>query len=216
MIKSKLGEGLDGRIHRLFPFLFVRPLNPNLLSVLGLLVSLGGAAAWSTGRFREGLVLVFLGGFFDLVDGVVARHNGTASPFGAFLDSTLDRVVDGALMLALVLHYARLDDFAMAWLAGVGLVAMQLVSYTKARAESVVPDFKGGILERAERIVILMFGALLGLMPLAIGIVTLGSVWTAGQRIALARTRMAKLMPPAQPPQVGWPAEARRGDTHGG
>jgi len=197
MIKSTMGEGLDGRIHRLFPFLFTRPLDPNLLSVLGLAVSLAGAGFWARGAFREGLVFVLLGGFFDLVDGVVARHNGTSSVFGAFLDSTLDRVVDGALMLALALHFARVDDFAMAWLAGVGLVAMQLVSYTKARAESVVPDFKGGILERAERIVILMFGALLGWMPIAVGLVTVGSVWTAGQRILIARDRMAELPPPA-------------------
>jgi phosphatidylglycerophosphate synthase len=188
-----MGEGLDATVHRLFPFLFWRPLNPNLLSVLGLLVSLGGAALWAQGAFRPGLILVFLGGFFDLVDGVVARHNGTSSVFGAFLDSTLDRVVDGALMLALVLYYAKEDQFVTAWVAGAALVAMQLVSYTKARAESVVPDFKGGILERAERIVILMFGALLGLMPLAVAIVAVGSVWTAGQRIAIARQRMAEL-----------------------
>ena len=196
MIKSTMGEGLDDRIHRIFPFLFKRPLNPNLLSVLGLLVSLVGAAAWSMGEFRGGLIFVLLGGFFDLVDGVVARHNGTSSLFGAFLDSTLDRVVDGALMLSLALYYARIDDFALAWLAGVGLVAVQLVSYTKARAESVVPDFKGGILERAERIVILMFGALLGLMPLALSLVTAGSLWTAGQRILIARQRMSELSPP--------------------
>lgn len=193
MIKAALGEGLDATVQRLFPFVFWRPLNPNLLSVLGLLVSLGGAAAWAQGAFRAGLWLVLLGGFFDLVDGAVARHNGTTSAFGAFLDSTLDRVVDGALMLALVLFYAREDQFALAWIAGVGLLATQLVSYTKARAESVLPDFKGGILERAERILILMFGALLGLMPVAIGIVAVGSLWTTGQRIAIARQRMAEL-----------------------
>ncbi len=197
MIKSSFGEGLDARIQRIFPFLFRRPLNPNLLSVLGLFSSLAGAGAWATGAFREGLVLVLLGGFFDLVDGVVARHNGTASAFGAFLDSTLDRVVDGALMLALTLHYARLNDFAMAWVAGIGLVAMQLVSYTKARAETVLPDFRGGLLERAERLVILMLGALLGKMSWAVILVAVGSVWTAGQRMAIARRRMAGLEPVA-------------------
>ena len=199
MIKSSFGEGLDARIQRIFPFLFRRPLNPNLLSVLGLVFSLAGAGGWASGAFREGLVLVLLGGFFDLVDGVVARHNGTSSAFGAFLDSTLDRVVDGALMLALTLHYARLDDFVMAWVAGVGLVAMQLVSYTKARAETVLPDFKGGLLERAERLVILMLGALLGRMSWAVILVTAGSVWTAGQRMAIARRRMAGLQPVADP-----------------
>ncbi|MCP3982948.1 MAG: CDP-alcohol phosphatidyltransferase family protein [bacterium] len=193
MIKSQFGEGLDERIHRIFPFLFVRPIDPNLLSVLGVLVSFGGAWAWSEGQFRLGAFIVLLGGCFDLVDGVVARHNHSSSRFGAFLDSTLDRVVDGALLLALLMYYARQDAFGLAWIAGVALVATQLVSYTKARAESVVPDFKGGILERAERVVILVAGALFGLMPIAVGVVAAGSTWTAGQRILIARRRMAEL-----------------------
>ena len=88
MIKSRFGEDLDGRIHRAFPFLFKRSLNPNLLSVLGTLVSLGAAAAFSMGHFRWAALIVLCGGFFDLVDGVVARHQGTTSAFGAFLDST--------------------------------------------------------------------------------------------------------------------------------
>lgn len=196
MIKSQYGDGLDERIHRIFPFLFVRPIDPNLLSVAGVLVSFAGAWAWAEGQFRLGAFIVLLGGFFDLVDGVVARHNESSSLFGAFLDSTLDRVVDGALLLALVMFYARQDDFAMAWLAGVALVATQLVSYTKARAESVVPDFKGGILERAERVVILVAGAVFGLMPLAVAVVAAGSTWTAGQRIMIARRRMAELSVP--------------------
>ena len=193
MIKSRFGEGLDDRIHRIFPFLFIRPIDPNLLSVLGVLVSCAGAWAWSQGQFRLGALIVLLGGFFDLVDGVVARHNGSSSRFGAFLDSTLDRVVDGALLLALVMYYARQDAFGLAWIAGVALVATQVVSYTKARAESVLPDFKGGILERAERVVILVTGAVFGLMPLALGLVAVGSTWTAGQRILIARRRMAEL-----------------------
>lgn len=196
MIKSQFGEGLDDLIHRVFPFLFIRPIDPNLLSVLGVLASLVGAWAWAEGYFRLGALIVLVGGFFDLVDGVVARHNGSSSHFGAFLDSTLDRVADGALMLALVMYYAREDAFGWAWVAGIALVATQVVSYTKARAESVLPDFKGGILERAERVIILIAGAVFGLMPLAISLVAAGSTWTAGQRILIARRRMAELPAP--------------------
>ena len=193
MIKSTFGENLDATIQRLFPFLFRWNIHPNAWSVAGLVVSCAAAACWYEGAFRIGAGLVLFGGFFDLTDGVVARHQGRSSEFGAFLDSTLDRVVDIALLLALALHWARADMFALAWLAASALLFTVLVSYTKARAESVVPGFKGGILERAERIVILVAGALFGVLPWAVGLVAIGSAVTAGQRIALAYQRMAEL-----------------------
>lgn len=193
MIKSKLGQDLDATVQRVFPFLFQRPIDPNLLSVLGVLVSLGGAWAFAEGAFRTGALLVLGGGFFDLVDGVVARHHGTSSTFGAFLDSSLDRIVDMALLLGILMHYAAAGAFGLAWLAGAALVATVTVSYAKARAESLLPEFKGGVFERAERIVVLVAGALFGLMPLALGIVAAGSAFTAGQRIALAYRRMEDL-----------------------
>jgi CDP-diacylglycerol--glycerol-3-phosphate 3-phosphatidyltransferase len=91
------------------------------------------------------------------------------------------------------MHYARGGEPGLAWLAAFALVATVLVSYTKARAESVLGSFEGGVLERAERIVILVAGGLFGLMPLALAVVALGSAITAGQRIALAHRRMAEL-----------------------
>ncbi len=203
MIKARLGQDLDATVHRLFPFLFHRPLDPNLLSLIGVLVSLLGAWAFYEGSMRLGALLILGGGFFDLVDGVVARHNGTSSAFGAFLDSSLDRLVDMALLLGILMGYARHDELGLAWLAGLCLVATVMVSYTKARAESIVPGFKGGILERAERIVILVAGALFGLMPLALGVVAAGSVVTAGQRIALAQRSMRDLDPDGAPADEG-------------
>jgi CDP-diacylglycerol--glycerol-3-phosphate 3-phosphatidyltransferase len=190
VIKARFGEELDGRIQRLFPFLFRRSIDPNLLTVMGLLVSLAGAVAFARGAFRLAAALVLIGGFFDLVDGVVARHHGTVTTFGAFLDSTLDRVVDMALLLGIQMHYARSGSPGLAWLAGLALVACIMVSYTKARAESVLPGFKGGLMERAERIVVLVAGALFGLMPLALGVVAAGAGVTAVQRIVLARQGM--------------------------
>lgn len=193
MIKARFGEGLDEAIRRLFPFLFRRQVSPNLLSVVGVMVSLVGALAFAQGAFRMGAVLVLAGGFFDLVDGAVARHQGRPTPFGAFLDSTLDRLVDMGLLLGILMHYARVGSLGLAWLAGLALVATVMVSYAKARAESILPDFKGGMLERAERLLILVAGALFGLMPIALGVVAVGSTITAGQRMALAYRRMAGL-----------------------
>ncbi len=194
MLKARLGHDYDERIARALPsLLFHKRVHPNALSVLGVVVSLGGAWAFAEGAFRVGAVIVLLGGVFDLVDGVVARRQGRVSTFGGFLDSSLDRIVDMALLLGLVLHYAGRGAASLAGLAALALVATVLVSYTKARAESVLPDFEGGLLERAERIVILVVGGLSGFMPVALGVVALGSVITAGQRIALAHRRMGEL-----------------------
>jgi CDP-diacylglycerol--glycerol-3-phosphate 3-phosphatidyltransferase len=193
VLKARLGHDFDERIARAVPFLFHPRVHPNVLSLLGVAVSLGGAWAFAEGAFRIGAFVILLGGLFDLVDGVVARRQGRATRFGGFLDSSLDRVVDMALLLGLVMHYAGGGATSLAWLAALALVATVLVSYTKARAESVVPDFKGGLLERAERIVILVLGGLTGWMPLALAIVALGSCITAGQRIALAHRLMREL-----------------------
>ncbi len=193
MIKSTIGSDLDASIDRFFPFLARVRVHPNWFSIFGLAVSLGGAALFAQGEFRWGAIATALGGFFDLTDGVVARHQGRTSSFGAFLDSTLDRIVDTALLLAIALYYQGQGEAGLAWLAGFALVATVVVSYSKARAESVVDDFEGGWFERAERLVVLMVGAVLDLLPLALAIVAAGSTVTAGQRMALAWRKMNEL-----------------------
>ena len=118
MIKSTLGKHVDGVVHRLFPFLFIRRLDPNTLTVCGALVSGGAALAFMRGHFVLGGALILAGGFFDLVDGVVARHHGISTRFGAFLDSTLDRLVDMVLLLGIAVHYAAQGDPGSVLLAG--------------------------------------------------------------------------------------------------
>ena len=198
MIKATLGRSLDAVVQRTFPFLFRRPLNPNLLSVLGVLVSICSAVSFARGALPLGGVLLFVGGFFDLVDGAVARHNRTSSSFGAFLDSTLDRIVDMAVLLGILMYYAKAGDLPLALLAGLASIGTVMVSYTKARAESIVSDFEGGIMERGERILFLVAGALTGYLPLCLGIVAAGSAITAVQRVAMAYREMARLDAAAQ------------------
>ena len=193
MIKAKLGDRLDAWLQALLPFLFRHPLNPNLLTVLGTLVSLGAAAGFAFGQFRWAGVLILAGGFFDLVDGVIARHQGTASTFGAFLDSTLDRLVDMGILLGIVVHYAGRGEPGLVLLAGYALVATVLVSYAKARAELFVPVLEGGLLERGERIGLLAAGAILGFMVPALWVVAVGATITVVQRFALAYREMAEL-----------------------
>jgi phosphatidylglycerophosphate synthase len=198
VIKARLGERLDAAVQTVCPFLFRHPLNPNLLSVLGVLISLCSAVSFARGALPLGGVLLLVGGFFDLADGAVARHSGTTSSFGAFLDSTLDRIVDMAILLGILMHYAEVGDLGLALLAGLASITTVMVSYTKARAESIVSGFNGGIMERGERVLFLVVGALTGYLPLCLGIVAAGSAVTAIQRVAMAYREMAQVDAAAQ------------------
>ncbi len=187
MIKDKFGDRLDGWIHAAFPFLFSRRIDPNLLTMLGTLICCGAAVAFGVGHFALGAVLLALGGFCDLVDGVVARHWQIQTIFGAFLDSTLDRLVDLVVMLGLAIHFAHAGDVATAAIAGVGLTSSILTSYTKARAEALQLPLEGGIFERGERVGLLIAGGLFDLMIPALWILALGSTVTVVQRFQNAR-----------------------------
>ena len=193
MIKSAVGEELDAWIHRLFPFVFWGRLNPNALTVAGAAVSTGAAWALASGALFAGALLILFGGFFDLVDGVVARHHGISSRFGAFLDSTLDRWVDAVLLVGLSVHFARQGEPGHVALAGAALALSFLVSYSKARAELVLESFDVGWMERGERIGVLALGCALGFPVLALWIIAAGSAVTAAQRIATAQREMARL-----------------------
>ncbi len=193
MIKSVVGQRLDLLIHRLFPFLFVRRLNPNMLTVCGAVVSLLAAAAFMRGHFPLAGVLILAGGFFDLVDGVVARHHGIATRVGAFLDSTLDRLVDMALLTGISVYYASMGDPGSVLLTGVAMVSSVLVSYAKARAELEIASFEVGLLERGERVGLLAIGAIFGLMIPVLWIIAIGSTITVFQRFAKARQEMDRM-----------------------
>ncbi|MCS5635084.1 MAG: CDP-alcohol phosphatidyltransferase family protein [Myxococcota bacterium] len=187
MIKEKYGHKLDEWIRMVFPFLFKGQIDPNLLTILGAMVCLVAAAAFGAGQFFVGAVLLAIGGLCDLVDGVVARHHAIETKFGAFLDSTLDRLVDMAVMLGLIIHFALAGDQITALVAATGLMASVLTSYTRARAESLNLALPGGVVERGERIGLLIAGGLLGLMVPALWILAVGSTATVVQRFEGAR-----------------------------
>jgi len=193
MIKEKLGDRLDGWIHAAVPFLFRQPVNPNILTVTGALVSLVAAVAFARGWFFAGGILILVGGSFDLIDGVVARHHGVSTRFGAFLDSTLDRFVDMVILLGIAMYFARTGSSGGVLLAGAAMIAAVLVSYSKACAERFVPEITVGLLERGERMGILAAGALFGLMVPALWVVAIGSAITVIQRFERAYREMQKI-----------------------
>lgn len=203
MIKAKLGSYIDGWIQTAFPFLFRRAVNPNLLTVIGTLICVGAGAAFALSHFLLGGVLLLAGGFFDLVDGVIARHFQSSTPFGAFLDSSMDRLVDMVVLLGIVLHYGAQGRSGVVLLAGIVLISSVLTSYAKARAEQFVPELNGGVFERGERIGLLALAGILGWMVPILWLLAVGTTVTVIQRFAAAYREMAdlKLATPAKLPE---------------
>jgi len=191
VIKEKLGPRLDGWLHSIFPFLFWWSIPPDLLTLVGTVVACCAGLAFVDGSFVLGGLLLVVGGFFDLVDGAVARHFGTTTDFGGFLDSCLDRVVDIVVVLGLFAFAIRAGDSLMAGACAAVLVGSVLTSYAKARAELVIDHMPGGLLERGERIALLALGALTGLLEPVLWVLAIGTVVTAGQRFLYARRAMS-------------------------
>ena len=162
-------------------------LRPNHLTMCGLLVSACAGAAFVFGHVPVAGLLLILAGLFDLFDGSLARASGQATAFGAFLDSVIDRYSDIVVMLGIVVLYARMPHARGALLAMAGLAGSVMVSYTKARAESIGIECNVGMMERPERLICLITGALLGLMEPALWVLAILANVTALQRILFTR-----------------------------
>ena len=158
-------------------------IHPNLLTAIGL--GMNGIAAWlfAKGEFASAGIVVLCGAVFDLVDGPVARASNRVTRFGGFLDSVLDRYSDLILMMGLLLYYASINRSFYIVLTAVVMTGSVLVSYTRARAENVMPQCKVGFLERPERIVLIIIGALFNRMAPVLWIIAVFSNITVIHRI---------------------------------
>jgi len=174
--------------------LFRLRLRPNHLTVIGLGVSFLAASAFSAGRTRAAGLLLIVAGLCDFFDGALARVSGQVTPFGAFLDSVIDRYSDLLVLLGIVVLFARMPHTRGAIVAMAGLIGSMMVSYTKARAESIGVRCTVGMMERPERMICLIAGALLGLLEPALWILAILSNLTALQRI-LFTLRATRSMP---------------------
>lgn len=126
---------------------------------------------------------MILAGLCDLLDGPVARRQNRVSLFGGFLDSILDRYADLILFLGLLVYYAHVNRFLYAVLAGAAMAGAVMVSYAKARAESLVPTSEVGFWERPERLALMILGALTNRMDVALWILAIGPNITVVHRI---------------------------------
>jgi archaetidylinositol phosphate synthase len=166
------------------PFAKKIKINPNIITVIGLIISLLAAYAFARENLLAGGFLILLSGFFDVVDGAVARNNNKKTQFGGFLDSTSDRFADAFIIIGII--YGGY----VSWILGIlAILASLSVSYVRARAEVEGIKCDVGFAERAERLVIIMGGAFLGyfinpyFMNLAIILVMILGFLTVAQRV---------------------------------
>jgi len=160
MFDGKFRTPVDKAVKPLGNLLRKTGLRPDHLTVLGLLVGIGAAVAIGSGRLLLGAVLVVLAALPDLLDGALAKASNTSSQRGAFFDSTIDRITDALLLGGIAWYFASTESPHMALLPYAVASVSSLISYQRAKAESLGIDAKGGLMERAERIIAILVGLL--------------------------------------------------------
>ena len=189
LVYSKVEPILNGAAR----FCSERGLTPNQLTLVGLGLNFLAGWVYGGGMFFLGGLLILIGGLGDLLDGPLARFTGKSSRFGAFLDSTVDRYSDFFLFGGIAFHFATEESWAWCLVTFGILLGTFLTSYTKARAESLIPSCSVGFLERAERILLLAAGSLVPfLLPWMLGVLLVGTHATALQRIFFVRRALLK------------------------
>ncbi len=178
-----IGAGCQWLLVRIVRALSLSRIHPNALTSLGLVLNIVAAVLFSQGQFFAAGLVVVGAGVFDMVDGRVARVTNRVTPFGAFFDSVIDRYSDMALYMGLLVHYARAERFFYVVLVAVVMAGSVMVSYSRARAESLIPSCKVGFLERPERIVLIIIGALWNRMAAVLWIIAVLSNITVVHRI---------------------------------
>lgn len=181
-------------LHAIVRGLALTRISPNVLTFIGLVINIIAAVLFgfaNSGNYPRmflyaGLVIIGAG-IFDMVDGRVARATNQVTTFGSFFDSVIDRYSDVALFFGLLVYYARAHSFFYLILVAIVMVSSVMVSYTRARAESLIGSCKVGFMERPERIVLVIIGALFarwGAMAPVLWVLAVLSTVTIIHRIA--------------------------------
>ena len=188
MISQKIGCTAQVILKGIVNALVFLRINPNHLTFLGFVMSIITAFSFARGNFVAAGVLLIITGLFDMVDGIVARMTDSETPFGGFFDSVMDRYSDLIIYLGLIFWYGRQDRMTYVVLVGVVMMGSVLTSYTRARAESLIPKCKVGFLERPERIVLLIIGSFHYMDPV-LWVIAILSNWTVVHRILFTRAQ---------------------------
>ena len=181
-------------------------INPNILTVIGVSINVACGVLFGLGYFFWAGIVLIVANLFDMLDGNVARLTGNVTRFGGFLDSTLDRLSDMVIFVGIMVFYAANrpeHSLLNVFLAGMGMMGSVMVSYTAAKAEGVIGGANVGFLQRPERIVLFIIGALSSTdllgpylshrMPAVLWVLAVGSFWTFIHRLYYTWKEMRKL-----------------------
>lgn len=187
---SAFGRACRVLLHAIVRGLALTRISPNVLTFMGLVINVIAAVLFGYANPQNqprmflyaGLVIIGAG-IFDMVDGRVARATGQVTTFGAFFDSVIDRYSDVALFFGLLVYYARAGHFFYLIMVAFVMTTSVMVSYTRARAESLIGSCKVGFMERPERIVLVIIGALFNRMAPVLWVIAVISTITVIHRI---------------------------------
>jgi len=199
---SLIGKIFGWMIDRIVRWLALSRIHPNVLTFLGLVINILAAYMFARGRFAAAGLVVVGAGLFDMVDGRVARATDRVTRFGGFFDSVLDRYSDLALYMGLLVYYASINRFFYIVLTAIVMTGSVMISYTRARAENSIPKCKVGFLERPERVVLIIIGALFNRMAQVLWVIAVLSnvtvihrmiyTWQEAKRLEDAQLRAVK------------------------
>ena len=203
---SAVGWSCKWLLDKIVHGLALTRISPNVLTFIGLLINVvagilfGYAHAENQRRMFLYAGLVIIGaGIFDMVDGRVARATNQVTQFGGFFDSIIDRYSDVALFFGLLVYYARANRFFYVVMVAFVMVSSVMVSYARARAESLIPSCKVGFMERPERIVLIIIGALFNRMGPVLWVIAVLSTITVIHRVSHTYQVLKAIEPPSQP-----------------
>jgi CDP-diacylglycerol---glycerol-3-phosphate 3-phosphatidyltransferase len=188
---SAVGRTCGVLLYKIVDGLALTRISPNVLTFIGLIINVGAALLFGFASadnnqalmFRWAGIVIIGAGIFDMVDGRVARATNQVTDFGAFFDSVIDRYSDVALFFGLLVYYARANRFFYVVLVAFVMVSSVMVSCTRARAESLIHKCKVGFMERPERIVLVIIGALFNRMAPVLWVIAVLSTITVIHRI---------------------------------
>ena len=197
MLGSSIGRGAMRIINAMVRGLASAGVHPNILTTIGVSINICCGVLFGMGEFFWAGVVLIVANLFDMLDGNVARLTGNVTRFGSFLDSSLDRLSDMVSFFGIIMFYAGNSpqhSLLNVFLAGVGMISSVMVSYTTARSESLGVKANVGFLQRPERMVLLIIGALStwdwnstsyfsNRMPQVLWVLAVGSVWTVIHRM---------------------------------
>src|SRR6202163_3996607 len=192
-ITHAIGYGSNKVIRLIVRGLALSRIHPNVLTFLGLVINMIAAYLLAVGNFRWGGVVVIGAGLFDMVDGRVARETNRVTRFGGFFDSVLDRYSDLGVLVGLLVYYASINRFFYVVLTAIVMTGTVMVSYTRARAENTILKCKVGFLERPERVVLIIIGALFDRMAPVLWVIAVLSNLTVVHRVVYTWQETRKL-----------------------